>query len=236
MQSARYAIYCFANRSIVFAGRAWLFYRASCWSSANVEVCRAISSYCPLKSAIYSSRALERFGWRTKEPLAALSIRNIAIKVHFQVDCRVVLPSCWPMYAKLRRIRSNGVLYSATLTGTSSLATLWNRNVVENWSTKSHLLRTWSRSQTPACRNMKDLERGSQKYNWTMGVNELWLYELKIKIPAIYSRRLSVLYLFRNVPIFEAWEGKENEKDTKTRWNRARDFSNPLIRHIPVPF
>ena len=31
MQSARYAIYCFANCSIVFSGRAGLIYRAGCW-------------------------------------------------------------------------------------------------------------------------------------------------------------------------------------------------------------
>ena len=162
IQSARYAIYCFAN-SIVFPGRAWLIYVAGCCSSTNVEVCRATSSYCTRKSAMYSSRTLKTFEWCTKESLGGLPLRNNAIEVHFQVDCRVVPPSRWPTCAKLRRICSNGVLYSAALTGTSSLATLWNRIAVANCSSKSHLLRTWSRSQTLACRKMKDLERGSQR-------------------------------------------------------------------------
>ena len=58
-----------------------------------VEVCRSIASYCTRKSATYTSRTLETFGWPANESLGALSLRNNDIDAHFQADCRVVLPS-----------------------------------------------------------------------------------------------------------------------------------------------
>ena len=124
--------------------------------AAVQHILRSVGRFRPIVP-VKAPCTVETFEWRTKESLGALPLRNKAMEVHFQVDCRVVLPSCWPMCAKLRRICSNEVLHSATLTGTSSLATLWNRLAVANWSIKSYLLRMWSRSQTLACRNIEKL-------------------------------------------------------------------------------
>ena len=84
--------------NIVFSGRSWLIYLASCCSTTlplkmavYVEVCQAISSCCIRKSSMYTSGNLVTFEWRPNESLGALSLRNNAIEAHFQVDCRVVL-------------------------------------------------------------------------------------------------------------------------------------------------
>ena len=55
--------------------------------------------YCTRKSAMYTSRTFETFGWRAKESLGALSLRNNDIDAHIQVTavCR------WPTCAKLGR-------------------------------------------------------------------------------------------------------------------------------------
>ena len=44
----------------------------------HAEVCRAISSCCTRNSATYTCRILETFGWRAKEYLGALTLRNNA--------------------------------------------------------------------------------------------------------------------------------------------------------------
>ena len=98
MQSARYAIYCFANCLLCFqveldwftARAAAVQFRRSIWPC--VEIFRAISSSCSRKSVTYTSRTLDTFGLCAKESLGA-DLRNSAIDSHFQVDCRVVLPS-----------------------------------------------------------------------------------------------------------------------------------------------
>ena len=41
-----------------------------------------MSSYCTRKSVMYTSRTSETFGWRTKESLGALSLRNNATAGH----------------------------------------------------------------------------------------------------------------------------------------------------------
>ena len=56
-----------------------------------------------------------------------------------------------------------------TLTGTSSLTTLWNRIAVANRPSKSHLLRTWSSSQTLAYRKMKEYWRRSREIELNKG-------------------------------------------------------------------
>ena len=50
---------------------------------------------------MYTSRTLEPFGWRAKEPLGAVSLRNNAIEAHFQVDFLVVLASLADVFAQL---------------------------------------------------------------------------------------------------------------------------------------
>ena len=52
----------------------------------------------------------------------------------------------------------------------------------------------------------------------------LWLYEMKIKIRAIYSRLFFLSYF--NLLILRKWEKRS---DSKTRGNRAGDFVDPLI-------
>ena len=59
----------------------------------HVEVCRVMSFCFTRKSPTYTSRSLTTFGCRAKELLGARSLRNNATEAHFQVDCRVVLPS-----------------------------------------------------------------------------------------------------------------------------------------------
>ena len=115
------------------------------------------------------------------------SIVVLIVLLYFQVEPGAVQRCClkWPYVAKApctrpepssglscgaavagRRVQSSdvvcssGVLDSATLTGTSSLATLWNRIGVAKRPSKSRLLRT--RTVPIASRNMKELERGSQ--------------------------------------------------------------------------
>ena len=119
-----------------------------------VEVCRAISSSNSRKSAVYTSRTLKTVEWHAKESLGELSLRSNAVETRFQVAYRTVLPSLADV-CKLGHICSSGVFYSATLTGRSSLATLWKRIGSANWPSKSHLLRPWNRSQTLACQNIR---------------------------------------------------------------------------------
>ena len=92
------------------------------------------------------------------------------------------------------------------------------------WPSKSHLLRTWGRSQTFA-----EVSRDRIK----QGVIELCLYKLKIKIPAIYTR---FYFFFVVICQYSKSERVRKGHDTKTRWNRARYSSNPIITLILLPF
>ena len=151
----------FANCSIVFSGRASLTdFRVGCCAAIKrpfVEVCRAISPYCTRKAPCTLPEP-----WRHSDA----GLRNRWARCHcgiapWVLTFKVATVWCcrrWPMCTELRRICSSGVLYSLTLTGTSSLATLCNRIAVANWPSKSHLLRTWSHSTTLAGRLRGDNE------------------------------------------------------------------------------
>ena len=158
-----------------------------------VEVCRVISSYRTRKSAMYSPRTVDTFGWRTKESLGALSLRNDAIEAHFQVDCRVVLPSLADAYKAQRyscKWRPLQWDVCRNKLPDESLKSNCNGKLAKKIASATNM-RPFSDASLPE--NERALERGSQ----------LWLYELKIKITAIYLRRLFVLYfLCRNISIF----------------------------------
>ena len=189
MQSVRYAIYCFANYLLCFQVKLdWLTGRAavvqlrrSRWP--DVKVFRLIASYSTRKSSMYTSRTLETFRWRAKEYLGALSLRNDAAEARFQVTA-VWCCRHWPTCAKLRHIYSSGILYSGTLTRTSSLAINWSRMEIETWPTEP-FPDSWRKMKSLGTRPETELNKGSYP--------ELWLYKLKIKIQATYSCRLFVL-------------------------------------------
>ena len=221
---------CFFQVDLDWFTTAVVHLRRSRWPS--IEACRAISYCCTRKSAMYTFRTLDTFEWNAKESLGALSWRNNAVEARFQVDCRLVLPR-WSMCAKLRRICFKWSPYSATLTWTSALETLWNRIAVANWPNKSHLLRTWSRSQTLAgiWKNLGtrfpeiELNKGSC---WTVIVQN------ENKDPG----NLFTMFIVFFVAIFQSSKierARKRDSRTKTQWNRAKDFSDPLITLILLP-
>ena len=145
------------------------------------------------KSATYTSRTFETFGWHAKEYLGALLVRNNTREAHFKWTTVWCCPR-WPTCAKLRHICSSGTLYSATLTGTSSLVTLSNRIAMANWSSKSHLLRAWRSSQTLAGW-WKTLGTTFPENIRTRGVIELSLYILKINPSNLFTAFIPFIFL-----------------------------------------
>ena len=144
------------------------------------------------KSATHTSRTFETFGWRAKESLGALSVRNNAEEAHFQVDV-----------LKLRRFCSSGALYSATSTGTRP----WRLSEIELW---------WQTDQ--ASRIFCGQTLAGRWKSLGMKFSEIEVNELKIKIPAIYSRCLYILSQYNLL------ERVRKGTDRKTRRNRARYF------------
>ena len=199
MRCARCAIYGFANCSIVFSGWPWLIYRAGpCCSTLppKITIFRGLSGdfvlLSPQKHRVHFPNlgGIRMACWR-------ISGRTVtAERAPLRLPYKWTAVWCclhWQMCAKLRHICSNGVFYSLTLTGTSSLATLWNRIKVANWPTELHLLGTWSRSQTLAGR-WKSL--GYQRLNkgccwavivWTENKDSSNLFTTFIRFIFFYS-------------------------------------------------
>ena len=135
MPSARLAMYCFANCPIVFSGRAWLIYLAGCCCSTQpLKVTRCWSQS---GDPIVPAKAPRTLPEPSRHSDGVL--KNLWARCHCGTRHWCSLSSGLPCGGAVagRRVRSSGifvqVLDSATLTGRSSLATLWKRIAV--WQT-----------------------------------------------------------------------------------------------------
>ena len=176
---------------------------------------------------MYTFRTLDTFEWNAKESLARCHCGTTPWRLAFKWT------AVWCCLAG-RCVQSSdvfvlsGVLYSATLTWTSALETLWNRIAVANWPNKTHLLRTWSRSQ-----NMK--EPGNEVPRDRIEQGELLnkIVQNENKDPSnLFTTFIGFVFF---VAIFQSSKierARTRDSRTKTQWNRAKDFSNPLITPI----
>ena len=158
---------------------------------------------------MYTSRTLEAFRWRAKEPLSTLSLRNNAIEA---LKCSVFW-RCrrWPMCAQLRRTCSSGVLHSATLTGTNFLSSLW---MELQWQTgQASRIWTWSRFETLVCRNMKEPWTRFPEIELSNGSYWAVIVQTENKDPRnLFTTFLRfVFFLCGTISIFWVWEVEKRD-------------------------